>query len=343
MSIKEQVRALWKICFEDTDAFVDLYFRMRYTDRINHVIEKDGKVIAALQAIPYPMTYGGQLLPVSYISGACTHPDYRNYGAMRELLKQVHRRMYEEGVCFSTLIPAEEWLKGYYARSGYAVCFRYGVKKTVINSLSKPVHNFDTLWNLRKVELHSSDFEAVYSFFDGQMRKRLCCIQHTSSDFEVILSDLMLSGGACWAVLCGEQLCGVICSVPHAHHVEIKEMLLNSGVSSDAVLALLAAQYGKDKVETIVSSSAEYELGMARVIHVEACLRRYAQLHPQEKLFLCVKGDEAIPENNGYYQLEGGQCRRISEAPSTCTVYTLPELAAFLMADEKPYMSLMLN
>ena len=86
MSIKEQVKALWKLCFEDTEEFVDLYFRMRYTDRINHVIEEGGKVIAALQTIPYPMTYGGELLPVSYISGACTHPDYRNQGSMRKLL-----------------------------------------------------------------------------------------------------------------------------------------------------------------------------------------------------------------------------------------------------------------
>lgn len=343
MSIKEQVKALWRLCFEDTEEFVELYFRMRYADGLNYTIGKDGKVIAALQAIPYTMTYGGRQLPVSYISGACTHPDYRNQGAMRELLTKVHRCMYGEGICFSTLIPAEEWLKGYYARSGYAVCFRYGLERTVINNLLQPVDNSGTLWNLCKVEPHSPDFVSAYSFFNAQMQLRSCCIQHTSDDFEVILADLSLSGGACWMVKEGERLCGVICCVPHVHHVEVKEMLLVAGASSDAALALLAAQYGKDTIETITPSSATHELGMARVIHAEACLRLYAQMHPQDAHTLYVYGDEGIPENNGCYRIEGGMCRRLSETPSTCTVYTIPELTRWLLRGETPYMSLMLN
>lgn len=60
MSIKAQVRQLWKTCFDDDDAFIDLYFRLRYTDKINKVIEEDGKVISALQMIPYPMTFAGR-------------------------------------------------------------------------------------------------------------------------------------------------------------------------------------------------------------------------------------------------------------------------------------------
>ena len=41
MSMREQVKQLWKLCFQDTDDFVDLYFRMRYTDEINSAIEMD--------------------------------------------------------------------------------------------------------------------------------------------------------------------------------------------------------------------------------------------------------------------------------------------------------------
>lgn len=138
MSVKEQVRQLWETCFNDDEAFVDLYFRLRYTDQINKAIIEDGKVISALQMISYPMTFCGRTVAASYISGACTHPDYRVRGAMRRLLEETHRSMFDEGIMFSTLIPAEDWLKGYYARSGYATCFRYGVLKklsTVMNNL----------------------------------------------------------------------------------------------------------------------------------------------------------------------------------------------------------------
>lgn len=53
MSVKEQVRQLWETCFNDDEAFVDLYFRLRYTDQINKAIIEDGKVISALQMISY--------------------------------------------------------------------------------------------------------------------------------------------------------------------------------------------------------------------------------------------------------------------------------------------------
>ena len=31
MMIKEQVKALWKVCFDDSEEFVEMYLRLRYT------------------------------------------------------------------------------------------------------------------------------------------------------------------------------------------------------------------------------------------------------------------------------------------------------------------------
>ena len=28
--MKEKVKALWKLCFDDSDQFIDMYFRLRY-------------------------------------------------------------------------------------------------------------------------------------------------------------------------------------------------------------------------------------------------------------------------------------------------------------------------
>ena len=129
MATKDEVKALWKLCFDDSDEFTDLYFSMRYKDEINMAIREGGKIISALQMIPYPMTFCGEVISTSYISGACTHPGYRAHGAMRQLLKETHRRMYEEGVLLSSLIPAEEWLFGYYGKSGYTPAFGYAVEQ----------------------------------------------------------------------------------------------------------------------------------------------------------------------------------------------------------------------
>ena len=93
MSVKEQVRMLWATCFHDSEAFMDLYFGCRYADSLNEYMESDGQVIAALQRIPYRLTYEGMNVPVAYISGACTHPAYRERGVMRKLLAQAHQSM----------------------------------------------------------------------------------------------------------------------------------------------------------------------------------------------------------------------------------------------------------
>lgn len=91
--MREQVKKLWKLCFNDSDEFTEMYFRLRYNNEVNIAIQSGEEVIAALQILPYPMTFGGKEISTGYVSGACTHPDYRNRGAMRELLSQAFARM----------------------------------------------------------------------------------------------------------------------------------------------------------------------------------------------------------------------------------------------------------
>ena len=69
--MKEKVKALWKLCFDDSDQFIDMYFRLRYKSEINVVIESGNEVISALQMLPYPMSFCGKQVATSYISGAC--------------------------------------------------------------------------------------------------------------------------------------------------------------------------------------------------------------------------------------------------------------------------------
>ena len=55
--IKQQTRALWKECFHDSEEFMDIYFEEKYADQQNITVRENGKVIGAMQVIPYPMTF----------------------------------------------------------------------------------------------------------------------------------------------------------------------------------------------------------------------------------------------------------------------------------------------
>ena len=137
--IREKVKNLWKLCFNDSEEFTELYFRLRYNNDINIAIQSGEEVIAALQMLPYPMTFEGEDIHTAYISGACTHPDYRNRGVMHELLSQAFARMLHNNVALSTLIPAEPWLFDYYGRSGYAPVFRYAEETFIALAITYPI------------------------------------------------------------------------------------------------------------------------------------------------------------------------------------------------------------
>ena len=75
MMRKEQVKAFWKVCVDDSEEFVEMYFGLRYKTEVHVAIPRGDEVISALQMLPYPMTFGGETVPTSYISVSYTHLD----------------------------------------------------------------------------------------------------------------------------------------------------------------------------------------------------------------------------------------------------------------------------
>lgn len=336
MTTKDEVKALWKLCFNDSEEFTDLYFNSRYKDEINMAVCEDGKIISALQMIPYPMTFCREIISTSYISGACTHPEYREHGAMRRLLKETHRRMYEEGVLLGTLIPAEEWLWGYYAKSGYAPGFGYTLEKVRVDEL-RPSCDY-------QVEICSSSDAEHYHYFDTQIRKRKSCILHSEEDFEVIMADLKLGDGKLLIAYKRDKVAGIAFAVQDGDELYIKELLADDDMAKATLLYQAAHIYNVSSMNCIVPSSAgTVFLGMARVIHAEKILGLFAKEYPNAELYIQIQGDEVIPENNGYYTVKDGICFREQVPGKKYQVYTISGFTRLLLEAEHPYMSLMLN
>lgn len=329
---------MWKRCFADSDEFIDLYFSRRYSDAINMAVHEDGKIISALQMVPYPMTFCGEVIPTAYISGACTHPDYREHGAMRRLLADTHRRMYADGVWLSTLVPAEEWLFGYYAKSGYASCFGRSVRRVGRDCLSRS-SDFGI-----KVEAHTSLTDELFHYFDTRMRGRDCCVLHTREDMSVVMTDLTLGDGKLLVARGKEGIVGMAFAVPDGEIVSVKELLADNESASSALLSEAAYIYKVNTLEYMVSAPAnESPLGMARVIQAEALLDLFARKHPEQEWFIRLDGDEIIPENNGYYTLKEGQCTRNRPVGKEYRTYSLPDFVRLFFLTECPSMSLMLE
>ena len=198
-AMREKIKSLWKLCFNDSDEFTDMYFRLRYSNEVNIAIQSGEEVIAALQILPYPMTFGKSEIKTGYVSGACTHPDYRNRGAMRELLSQAFTRMLHNDMSISTLIPAEPWLFGYYAGMGYVPVFKYSSTTFTASEVTIA----DKTAVLNKINDYQ---EESYRYLNRKLRERPYCIQHTETDFRVILADLQLGKGCAYTLKQGDKI-----------------------------------------------------------------------------------------------------------------------------------------
>ena len=255
--MKEKVKALWKLCFDDSDQFIDMYFRLRYKSEINVVIESGNEVISALQMLPYPMSFCGKQVATSYISGACTHPDFR--------------------IFFSTLIPANPWLFDYYARIGYAPVFQYSTKEIILPEFipSKEI----------KVDIVSEYKEEVYSYLNKKLAERPCCIQHTTEDFEVIMADLAISNGILLVAKLNNEINGIAIVYKRDESVIINELLVETKDAEHSLLFHLKQHTGCNRMIQLLppdKKQPQQALGMARIINAKEVLQLYAATFPED-------------------------------------------------------------
>lgn len=336
--MREEVKSLWKLCFNDSEEFIEMYFRLRYSNEVNMSIRIGKELVAALQLLPYPMTFCGHTIQTSYISGACTHPEFRGNGIMRELLSQSFTRMFHNGIQISTLIPAEAWLFNYYERMGYASVFQYSTKEIIVPEFI-PSKNVT-------VEVSNKFQEDVYQYLNNKLSERSCCVQHTETDFHVILTDLPISSGFLFVARQENKINGIAIVYKRDTHLIINELFAENKDAEHGLLHNIKQHTGFNHITQLLPPDnihPQHHLGMARIINAKEVLQLYASAFPDKKMQLELV-DEQISENSGYYYLYGGRCMFSTERLSGAHIQTnISELTNKILLPLQPYMSLMLN
>ncbi len=101
-----EFRALWDISFSDTQAFRNWFFAHRFVPGYSCCIEEDGRLVSAVQSVPCHIRVRGKILPAAVMVGACTHPDYKRRGYMKELYTFYMNEMAKLGVVLAAHTPA---------------------------------------------------------------------------------------------------------------------------------------------------------------------------------------------------------------------------------------------
>lgn len=328
--VRFETRHLWERSFADPRAFIDLYFREKYRTERNEVIMRDGRVVSALQKLPYPITYGGHMLPASYISGACTDEAYRRRGLMGELLDQTHRAMQAEGAVLGFLIPATPELASYYAKFGYTPCFRFAWDTVTAQPLAEGVEVVQAT-------------EPPLEYIRTRMQERPMCVQHPVADLRAVVDDMRLAGDSLWEARRGTLVVAVAICRAESDGVLLRECIYDAEADRDALIAGVAAHYGRNDLDVIDTTATKGDyFGMARIIDAEVMLAAYAALHPDKHCVLNVT-DPLLVENNGCFSISEGQCCRLSSVLPDAEEHTIASLTDLLLAQENPLMTLMMN
>lgn len=187
MTIKEQCKQLWREAFSDSEEFIDFYFSRIFSDEINHYVEgAEGRVVAALQAIPFEIKAGDTMFRAAYLSGIATSKRFRRQGFMQRLMDKTHRELEAQCYDMAFLIPAEPYLFDIYAKFGYQTAFYKDYEDIFVNDF--PENNVEV-----KAADKSLDIKELFRYFDRKQRETSGVI-FSEKHFSVLTDSFLLEG-----------------------------------------------------------------------------------------------------------------------------------------------------
>ena len=111
-----QLRALWKEAFGDTDAYLDSFFALGFSQERCRCIIENGQVTAAL----YWFDCSCQNARLAYLYAVATSENRRGKGLCRQLMDNTHAHLKAAGYDGAILVPASDALRQMYTKMGYS-------------------------------------------------------------------------------------------------------------------------------------------------------------------------------------------------------------------------------
>lgn len=130
-SMVPALKGIWKECFGDPDAYIDLYFTRRFRPENTLVTVINGEPAAMLSMLPCEISADTGPFSARYIYAVATLPAARGKGHSSALLEYAHRWMRKNGVDISLLVPAQQSLFQFYRKRGYLPAF--SVREVVLS------------------------------------------------------------------------------------------------------------------------------------------------------------------------------------------------------------------
>ena len=118
------LKELWKRCFGDSDAYVDMFYHKYCTHDQVLIVEEDGELNSMATMLETTMHFtDGSSYPVGYVYGLATNPYIQGKGYARQLLAYADEYLQKKEKKCLTLVPASPSLHRYFENIGLTECF----------------------------------------------------------------------------------------------------------------------------------------------------------------------------------------------------------------------------
>ncbi len=307
VAIKEAIKDMWRDSFAPGDEWLDMYFNNVYRpeDVVFMTAADDDDVIASSLLLQRYMLYFHSMpVPMGYISGATTLPEYRERGYMKDLMKRALEEAYDRGDAIVSLIPASRSLYFYYDKLGFSTVFYIDEERYTA------LHHFAYDGKYSTVDASSS--KEVFRTVDELLRENDNVVLHSYDDFQNILQDVILDGGQTIALRDENtgQIAAVVMAVANNDSVTVRELIARTPDAANAALEYIRNQY-PDKPMTVIVRPGNRNVpvharGMARIVNTRKLLEAYAARYPKLKMNIRVY-DSVLPQNSHIYIIDRGE------------------------------------
>lgn len=292
-----EARALWKQCFGDSDTYLDLFFSKLGREDTTFLCNVGEEAVGHLQLLDAAFASGGTLHPANYVFAACTHPDYRGRGVMKELLHEALREGRERGDLCSFIMPAEEWLYDYYARvAGYA--------EVISGSQTQ-----DERIALDEENLECTAPTLIDYLCEVEQTGKETRLVHTKPFLEAVVMDFETGHDRfVWEHRNSDGLVSGAVFVIEREDGLYVDTLFGAREARKALLERLKER-AKGKPITYYlnpqTSQEQCTRGMIRILDLPTFLRSLALQYPRLCMSLAFH-DDLFPENSGVYEFADG-------------------------------------
>lgn len=258
---KQEIVALWNICFPDDSGFNQYFFENLFDLRNVLLFQMDGRIAAMTQMIPYQMrNSAGKDEVFTYIYGACTHPEFRRRHLMSQLLEHSFQLDRSLGRAGSILIPAEPWLFDFYAQFDYQPTFLLSTETTETFTSDSDIPQLSMLSNSHIRQLNNL-YESAFQPTEGHLARSQQVWKQQIEMFHAIGFGCVGLWGAS-----GELCAYAFVWKPENGQVYAQELIARDDRSRDCMLRAIQAKTGAAQVKYSGPGETGQPLG---------CMKRY--------------------------------------------------------------------